>query len=606
MRLDDLTINLRMVDKTAGAFRSLSSRVRNLEKAFVKVKIAAAAISVAAIAVGTALASVFSNRAPYLDNLGKTADTLGLGVEQLQAFRREAELSGISVDTLDKSLLKMNRNIGEAISGTGAAADALEDLGLDANTLATLNPEEAFTRITDALRDVPTLAQRSSLAMDIFGKKGAEVLRITGDGLSNANDELEEFGLKLTRVDIAGIEAANDAIFKVQQNFTGVKDVLTARLAPVVVAVSNLILDMSKGLVGATEDGADFATKLVRGFGFIGDAFNGFLDGIDFIRLVINGLELLIADVLISVSDNFSNFIAKFPGGEKLVEAMGIREFAQSMRVESASIIDDIDTISTSMNDRFAAGPVSARLEAFYNTALADARLRGQEIADAVIDGFEAPSTSQIVNVGARDPVTNVIVGLDAANDPVGGAFPSTPLEDPEVQRLNGITDAADNVSTAMEAASGAFDQFGNSAGEGASKAFKAFQATQIAIATVAGISAQIQSLAAIDAPTVFQKVAAYAQIGAIVAGGIASLRAVTIGGGSSSASGSSGALPATPNNTAVGGLAQQTQSAQPQRRVTVNITGNGNYTPEQVEEIIEAINDNDSTTQIDSRRIAA
>ena len=62
--------------------------------------------------------------------IGKTADTIGVGVEALQELRFAAKASGIEQQTLDMALQRFTRRAAEAAQGTGEAKDALAQMGI--------------------------------------------------------------------------------------------------------------------------------------------------------------------------------------------------------------------------------------------------------------------------------------------------------------------------------------------------------------------------------------------------------------------------------------------------------------------------------------------
>ena len=62
--------------------------------------------------------------------IGKTADTIGAGVEALQELRFAAKASGVEQQTLDLALQRFTRRAAEAAQGTGEAKDALAQMGI--------------------------------------------------------------------------------------------------------------------------------------------------------------------------------------------------------------------------------------------------------------------------------------------------------------------------------------------------------------------------------------------------------------------------------------------------------------------------------------------
>jgi hypothetical protein len=54
--------------------------------------------------------------------IGKTADTIGVGVEALQELRFAAKVSGVEQQTLDMALQRSTRRAAEAAHGTGGTS----------------------------------------------------------------------------------------------------------------------------------------------------------------------------------------------------------------------------------------------------------------------------------------------------------------------------------------------------------------------------------------------------------------------------------------------------------------------------------------------------
>ena len=123
-----------------------------------------------------------SSTAQLGDDVAKTADKLGIGIEELQELRYAAERSGVSTSSFDTALEKMTKNIGLALEGTGAQKDALDALGLSAEDLASMLPDDALGVIAERMRGVSTQAEKAALANDIFGRSGIGMLNMLRDG----------------------------------------------------------------------------------------------------------------------------------------------------------------------------------------------------------------------------------------------------------------------------------------------------------------------------------------------------------------------------------------------------------------------------------------
>lgn len=147
-------------------------------------QIAAIGAGIAALATG-GLTVAFVKTSKSIDGVVKTARKLGLAPDVLLALHDAAEISGVSIETMNTSLQRMVRRVSEAGKGTGEAQGAIKELGLNAQNLAKLSPEAQFTKIGNALRKFPK-GDQIRLAMKVFDTEGV--------GLVNTFDELNKLG----------------------------------------------------------------------------------------------------------------------------------------------------------------------------------------------------------------------------------------------------------------------------------------------------------------------------------------------------------------------------------------------------------------------------
>jgi hypothetical protein len=95
------------------------------------------------------LAALVNRSISAADAIGKTADTIGVGVEALQELRFADKASGVEQQTLDMALQRFTRRAAEAAQGTGEAKDALASMGI------TLRDQDGHLRRSeDLLADV--------------------------------------------------------------------------------------------------------------------------------------------------------------------------------------------------------------------------------------------------------------------------------------------------------------------------------------------------------------------------------------------------------------------------------------------------------------------
>ncbi|WP_299298125.1 hypothetical protein [uncultured Tateyamaria sp.] len=222
-------------------------------------------LAIGATLAGGAIFGVASSTAQLGDDVAKTADKLGIGIEELQELRYAAERSGVATSQFDTALEKMTKNIGLALEGTGAQKDALDALGLSAEDLATMLPEEALAVSADRLQSVETQAEKAAIANDVFGRSGIGMLNMLRDGsrgLQQLREDARRTGYVLSEEAARDAEVFQDTLLDTQLTLKGLKNTVGAELMPVVTKSMKRIGD---ALIGNRKDVAAWAEAFADG-----------------------------------------------------------------------------------------------------------------------------------------------------------------------------------------------------------------------------------------------------------------------------------------------------------------------------------------------------
>jgi len=111
------------------------------------------------------------------DQLSKLGAQTGIAVGSLATLQTLANDSSTDFDGLAGSVNKMQRNLFAAAGGgSSPVVAALGAIGLNAEKLAGLKPEEQFREIGTRIAALPSSLARSAEAMAIFGKSGAQLI----------------------------------------------------------------------------------------------------------------------------------------------------------------------------------------------------------------------------------------------------------------------------------------------------------------------------------------------------------------------------------------------------------------------------------------------
>ena len=199
-----------------------------------------------ALFISGAITNAIFGTADAIDALGKTSSKLNIGVEALQGLQLSAELTGVSVNTLETSIQRMNRRIYEATQGTGEAKTALRELGLEANILNNMKTEDAFLAIADALDKVDNTGKKTALAMKLFDTEGVALINTFKGGADAINGyikEQERLGV-LTGSQVKNVEDMNDSYTSLSKAVSYLGDLFVANISPAMKSLGNSLTDI--------------------------------------------------------------------------------------------------------------------------------------------------------------------------------------------------------------------------------------------------------------------------------------------------------------------------------------------------------------------------
>ena len=140
--------------------------------------------ALAGVATVGGLAALVDRSISAANAIGKTADTIGVGVEALQELRFAAKASGVEQQTLDMALQRFTRRAAEAAQGTGEAKDALAQIGIALRDQGgnLRSSEDLLGDVADAFARIEDPAERLRLAFKLFDSEGVALVNLLSDG----------------------------------------------------------------------------------------------------------------------------------------------------------------------------------------------------------------------------------------------------------------------------------------------------------------------------------------------------------------------------------------------------------------------------------------
>lgn len=231
----------------ANAKRAMGGFEKKMQSIGGKIAGVGAAISVA----GAGIALAIKGQLDAADEMSKASQKFGVPIEALSKLKYAADLSNVSMETLGKSFGILSKTMVAANNGNKAAAEKFSAIGV-AVTDATgkLRPSEAvMSDIADVLARMPDGAEKTALALSLFGKSGAELIPLLNGGGSAMREmmtEAERLGLVISEKTGKDAEAFNDNLTRLAAAMKGLVVQITAALLPVMVSLSEMAVDLAK------------------------------------------------------------------------------------------------------------------------------------------------------------------------------------------------------------------------------------------------------------------------------------------------------------------------------------------------------------------------
>lgn len=224
----------------------------SLEKAGQSMK----GLSIAAAAVVAALGAITVKAAKNADDINTMSKVYGIGTADLQKYSLAADQVDVSVDTIAKSHIKLKKQMASAQEGTGAAAEAFEQLGVEVtNADGTLkNGDQTWQEVIQALSKVENETERDALAMQLMGKSAAELNPLIEDG----GKTYERLGQLFEKYDLEYVDqqtldqanALNDSLDDIKSITDLTIQTVGANLSAVLAPVLEKIVDLVGRVAG--------------------------------------------------------------------------------------------------------------------------------------------------------------------------------------------------------------------------------------------------------------------------------------------------------------------------------------------------------------------
>ena len=239
-------------------------------------------IASAASSAARSLIAMGQASAGTIDQVSKMSARLGMTYGELAGLAHAANLSDVSLETLGNAATKLDVAFVKASQGSATAQAAFAKVGLSVQQLQGMSAAERFQAITTAIAGLPTEAERAAAAVQLFGRAGAGLLPLFAggaEGIRQATEDAQRFGLTLTNLQGQQVEGMNDSFTRAGAAIEGIIQQTTAYLAPAIENVATTFADLV-GSVGGANIGQTIGEALLAGADYIAGVADYFISGI--------------------------------------------------------------------------------------------------------------------------------------------------------------------------------------------------------------------------------------------------------------------------------------------------------------------------------------
>lgn len=165
------------------------------------------------------------------DNMRDLSQKTGASVEMLSKFGQAANMSGTSIDAVGGAMVKLSRGMAEAAAtGKGPAAEALRALGISAVDASgkVRGADQVMLEVSQRFERMPDGAQKAALAVQLFGKAGADMIPMLNEG----RQAIEGLAATMSTEFADKADAYNDSLAATQAVFGQIGMEIASQLLP--------------------------------------------------------------------------------------------------------------------------------------------------------------------------------------------------------------------------------------------------------------------------------------------------------------------------------------------------------------------------------------
>ncbi|MCH7963735.1 MAG: hypothetical protein IH852_07335 [Bacteroidetes bacterium] len=230
------------------------------------------------VAAVTAFGYMIKSAIDTAESLEKMSQRVGLSVEFLSTLRHATELSGTEISVMEKAVQRMSRTLFDANRGLLTAQIPFKELGIAvSDSMGQLrNGEVIILEVADRFSKMKDGTEKTALALQIFGRAGADLIPLLNsgaDGIRRMQEEARALGLEISTKTAKNAAELKDNMLRLERSVTRVVNKIAEGLIPVLNGLVTSLSSIPTDLIRvAGEAGA--LLLVIRSLGWAVNALN--------------------------------------------------------------------------------------------------------------------------------------------------------------------------------------------------------------------------------------------------------------------------------------------------------------------------------------------
>jgi len=229
---------------------------------------AMAAIGASAVAAGKGLYDMATDAAYAGNSINQTSVQLGMSRQAVQEWDYVLSQNGASLYNLSYGMRRVQGAMGDLREDGGKVGQAISRLGLDFDEVRNKSPEDAMNAIVTAFQGMEEGADKTALALQIFGQRGGmsliPMLNTSTEATGALRQEAHELGMVMGDDALDASVNFTNSMNTLSRTFGGVKNNIGSQLLPGLTMITDGLTDLIAGNEDAAESIKAGATEIVN------------------------------------------------------------------------------------------------------------------------------------------------------------------------------------------------------------------------------------------------------------------------------------------------------------------------------------------------------